>query len=212
MRRHTVSHTHTHTPIYINDFLDDEGPIYLYCTYLYCTHYSAYIKAVPCTILIAEYIIHSYFAHFQSLFSLSPSYSQHGIRATFLWPSLGKIRRSSAATGSRSLPRDRKPSRRFCLPRNPHLRVVCSTHGHLHWIDLIKICPLPPKSAGSGPHAPSRAARSFWLSSHVRTRSHAQPRRHAPHALVLPLPCHVSPSDVSDVSIVTASVDCRIDR
>ena len=47
------------------------GPIYLYCTYLYCTHYSAYIKAVPCINLIAEYIIQSYFAHFQSLFSLS---------------------------------------------------------------------------------------------------------------------------------------------
>ena len=43
----------------------------MYCTYLYCTHYSAYIKAVPCINLIAEYIIQSYFAHFQSLFSLS---------------------------------------------------------------------------------------------------------------------------------------------
>ena len=39
--------------------------------------------------------------------SLSP-YSQHGIRAIFLWFSLGKIRRSSAFTGSRSLPQDRK--------------------------------------------------------------------------------------------------------
>ncbi len=47
------------------------GPIYLYCTYLYCTHYFAYIKAVPCINLIAEHNIQSYFAHFQSLFSLS---------------------------------------------------------------------------------------------------------------------------------------------
>jgi hypothetical protein len=99
------------------------GPIYLYCT-----HYSAYIKAVLCINLITEYNIQSYFAHFQSFLS----YSQHGIRATFLWPSLGRIRRSSAATGSQFLPRDRKPSRRFCLPRNPHLRVaVRLTHSFI---------------------------------------------------------------------------------
>ena len=88
--------------------------------HMYCTNYSAYIKAVPCIILLTEYIIQSYFVHFQSLFSLS-SYSQHGIKAIFLWSSPGRIRRSSVATGSRSLPRDRKPFRRFCLPRNPHL-------------------------------------------------------------------------------------------
>ena len=77
--------------------------------YLYCTYYSAYIKAISCTLLFTEYIIQSYSAHCQSLISLSLSpYSQHGIRAIFLWFSLGKIRRSSAFTGSRSLPQDRK--------------------------------------------------------------------------------------------------------
>ena len=87
-------------------------------------------------LLIFSLCLLSLFSSFLSLFSLhslpllsvySPSsYSQHGIRATFLWPSLGKIRCSSAATGSRSLPRDLKLSRRFCLPRNPHLQVsVC---------------------------------------------------------------------------------------
>ena len=40
-------------------------------TYLYCTHYFSYIKAVPCISLLTKYIIQSYFAHFQSLFSLS---------------------------------------------------------------------------------------------------------------------------------------------
>ena len=78
----------------------------------------------------------------------------------------------------------------------------CLTQNHLHWIDLIKIYPLPPKSAGSSPacaptrhqkflalqpraHAPPRAARSFWLSGHARTCSHAPralTRSHAPHA------------------------------
>ena len=58
------------------------------------------------------------------LFPMWDNNIQHGIKATFLWPSLGKIWRSSAATGSQSLPRHRKPSRYFCLPRNPHLRVA----------------------------------------------------------------------------------------
>ena len=70
----------------------------------------------------------------------------------------------------------------------------------LHWIDLIMICPLRPKSAGSGPtraptrrqkflalqtraHAPPRAARSFWLSGHAPPRAdqrvHAPSRAHA---------------------------------
>jgi hypothetical protein len=40
-------------------------------TYLYCTHNFAYIKAIPCIGLLTEYIIQIYFAHFQSLFSLS---------------------------------------------------------------------------------------------------------------------------------------------
>ena len=39
--------------------------------HMYCTNYSAYIKAVPCIILLTKYIIQSYFVHFQSLFSLS---------------------------------------------------------------------------------------------------------------------------------------------
>ena len=41
--------------------------------YLYYTHYSAYIKVVPCTILLTEYIIQSYLAYYQSLFFLSLS-------------------------------------------------------------------------------------------------------------------------------------------
>ena len=56
---------------YILEAYQALGPIYLYFTYLYCTHYFAYIKAVPCISLFTEYIIQSYFAHFQSLFSLS---------------------------------------------------------------------------------------------------------------------------------------------
>ena len=46
------------------------------------------------------------------------------------------------------------------------------SQNNLHWIDLITICPLRPKSAGSGP---PRAARSFWLSRHAPTRRHARP-------------------------------------
>ena len=81
------------------------------------------------------------------------------------------------------------------------------TQNNLHWIDLITICPLRPKSAGSSPalaptrrqkflalqpcaHVPPHAARSFWLSSHARTRPHAQTsaatRPHAPTRLTLP--------------------------
>ena len=88
----------------------------------------------------------------------------------------------------------------------------CLTQKHLHWIDLIKICPLPPKSAGS---SPACAARSFWLSSHVPTRSHAQTsaatRPHAPHvppraSRAFLLYCHVSPSDVTLTLTLVTSV------
>ena len=59
--------------VYIIGSLGFRLNIFLLHTYLYCTHYSAYIKAIPCTILFIEYIIQSYSAHYQSLFSLSLS-------------------------------------------------------------------------------------------------------------------------------------------
>uniref|UniRef100_A0A2N9EXS6 Integrase catalytic domain-containing protein n=1 Tax=Fagus sylvatica TaxID=28930 RepID=A0A2N9EXS6_FAGSY len=72
----------------------------------------------------------------------------------------------------------------------------CLTQTQLHWIDLIKICPLPPKSAGSSPaRAPTRRQKTQAL----QPRAHALPRaadqrRHVPHALSFST-CHVSPSD-----------------
>ena len=64
----------------------------------------------------------------------------------------------------------------------------CSSHGQLHWIDLIKICSLPQESAGFGLAGALTRSRSFWFSSHVRMRSHAPTstatRSHAPYAHV----------------------------
>ena len=85
----------------------------------------------------------------------------------------------------------------------------CLTQNNLHWIDLIKICPLRPKSAGSSParaltrrqkflalqpraHAPPRA----YQRSHALPRASRASRSHVPHA-----PTLLSPSDV------TAAVD-----
>uniref|UniRef100_A0A2N9H722 Retrotransposon Copia-like N-terminal domain-containing protein n=1 Tax=Fagus sylvatica TaxID=28930 RepID=A0A2N9H722_FAGSY len=81
----------------------------------------------------------------------------------------------------------------------------CSTHGQLHWIDLIKICPLPPELAGSSlTHAPTHRQKSLVLQPHAPTRRPTPPRAltcsHTPHAHVLShLLCHVNPSDVSTV-------------
>ena len=61
----------------------------------------------------------------------------------------------------------------------------CLTQNNLHWIDLIKICPLRPKSAGSSPaRAPTRRQKFLAL----QTRAHAPPRAARgpatrPHAL-----------------------------
>ena len=63
--------------------------------YLYYTLISAYIKASICIVLFTKYNI-----EFQSLSLSLPLYVQHGIRATFLWPSLGNFQNPSALIGS----------------------------------------------------------------------------------------------------------------
>jgi hypothetical protein len=65
----------------------------------------------------------------------------------------------------------------------------CSTQGQLHWIDLIKICPLPPKS-GPDPasHAPLTARSALALPLSVAMSALVTSSR------------DVSPSDVSDTS------------
>jgi hypothetical protein len=94
----------------------------------------------------------------------------------------------------------------------------CSTHGQLHWIDLIKICPLPPKSAGSGlARALTRRQKFLVLQPRAHVLPRADQRCHAPHACVLShLPCHVSLSDVALTSALMrqrhVSIDRRLDR
>jgi hypothetical protein len=84
----------------------------------------------------------------------------------------------------------------------------CLTQKHIHWIDLIKICPLPPKSAGSSPaRAPTRRQKFLALHPRAHAFPRADQRRHAPHVPFLSA-CHVSPSDVSATSaLVTAAVN-----
>ena len=72
----------------------------------------------------------------------------------------------------------------------------CSTQAQHHWIDLIKICPLPPKSAESRPaRAPTRRQKFLALQPRAHALPHADQRRHAPpralrasHAFLLCLP------------------------
>ena len=161
---------------------------------MYCTHYSAYIKAISCISLFTEYIIQNYFAHFQFLFSLSlflflTWYQSYFLVAftrqnpVFLRCYGFMVSSLRSQTLSPFLPSSESSS--------PSL---CSTHGQLHWIDLIKIFPLPPESAKSGL---ARTARSFWFSSHVLPRADQRPHalRHASRVRFSHLPCHVSPSD-----------------
>jgi hypothetical protein len=79
----------------------------------------------------------------------------------------------------------------------------CLTKKHLHWRDLIKICPLPPKSAGSSP-ARALTRRQKFLA--LQPRAHALPRADqcAAHAPFLSA-CHVSPSDVTLTSALVTS-------
>ena len=125
---------------------------------------------------------------FLSLFLFSTWYQSHFLVAftrqnpAFLRCYGFTVSSPRSQTLSPFLPSSESSSPSFCLTQN-----------NLHWIDLIKICPLRPKSAGSSParaptrrqkflalqpraHAPPRATRSFWLSCHARTRSHALPR------------------------------------
>jgi hypothetical protein len=85
----------------------------------------------------------------------------------------------------------------------------CSTHRQLHWIDLIKICPLPPESARSGLTCPPTRRQKFLV---LQPRAHELPlvdtRPHAPHTRSFSLLCHISPSDVSTTStLVTTAFD-----
>ena len=140
---------------------------------------------------------------FLSLFLFSTWYQSHFLVAftrqnpTFLRCYGFTVSSPRWQTLSPFLPSSESSSPSFCLTQN-----------HLHWIDLIKICPLPPKSAGSSlARAPTHHQKFLAL----QPRAHALPRadqcRHAPHAPFLSA-CHVSPSDVSATSaLVTAAVD-----
>ena len=57
----------------------------------------------------------------------------------------------------------------------------CLTQKHLHWIDIIKNCPLPPKSAGYSPaRAPTRRQKFLAIQPRVHALPHADQRHHAP--------------------------------
>jgi hypothetical protein len=57
----------------------------------------------------------------------------------------------------------------------------CLTQTQLHWINLIKICPLPPKSAGSSPaRAPTRRQKTQVLQPRAHALPRADQRRHVP--------------------------------
>ena len=162
---------------------------YLYCTYLYCTHYSAYIKAVPCINLFAKYIIQSYFAHFQSLFSLflfSTWYQSHFLVAftrqnlAFLRCYRFTVSSPRSQTLSPFLPSSESSSPSYCL-----------TQAQLHWIDLTKICPLPPKLARSGlARTPTCRQKSLALKPRVHALPRVDQRRHTPsRTLSSVVPC-----------------------
>jgi hypothetical protein len=58
----------------------------------------------------------------------------------------------------------------------------CSTHGQLHWIDLIKICPLPPESESDLARAPTHRQKFLVLQSRTHVLPRTEQHRHAhPH-------------------------------
>jgi hypothetical protein len=183
----------------------------LYCTYLYCTHYSAYIKAVPCINLIAEYNIQSYFAHFQSLFSLpllilnmvseplscGLHYAKSGVppllRVHGLFPEIANPLAVSAFLGiliSELLFDSKQPS----LDRS-HQDLSIET----------KIGRIQPRTR---PHAPPEVSGSPATRARAPTCRPAPPRAltrsHAPHACFFSV-CHVSPSNVTLTSALVTS-------
>ena len=89
----------------------------------------------------------------------------------------------------------------------------CSSHRQLHWIDLIKICPLPLESAGSDLARAPMCHQKFLV---FQPRAHALPRAPTRLTRVLSLCCHISPSDVTLTSALVrqrhVSIDCRLDR
>jgi hypothetical protein len=138
--------------------------------------------------------LHTFSLSFLSLFLFSTWYQSHFLMAfTRQNPAFLRCYRFTVSS-----PRSQPLS-----PLESSSPSRCSTHGQLHWIDLIKICPLPPELAGSGlARAPTRRQKSLVLQPRAPTRRPALPRAltcsHAPHAHVLShLLCHVNPSDVS---------------
>jgi hypothetical protein len=146
---------------------------------------------------------------FLSLFLFSTWYQSHFLVAftrqnpAFLRCYGFTVSSPRSQTLSPFLPSSESSSPSFCLTQNS-----------LHWIDLIKICPLPPKSAGS---SPARAATRRQKFLALQPRAHALPRadqrRHAPsraptrltrHACFFAA-CHVSPSDVTLTSALVTS-------
>jgi hypothetical protein len=81
-----------------------------------------------------------------------------------------------------------------------------SSHRQLHWIDLIKICPLPPESARSSlTRTPTCRQKFLVLQPRAPTRRPASPRAPTRLTCVLSLCCHVSPSDVTLTSTLMMS-------
>ena len=88
----------------------------------------------------------------------------------------------------------------------------CSTQEQLHWIDLIKIYPLPPKSTGSSLDcAPTRRQKFLVLQPRAHVLPYTDQCRHAPPRAstrltrIPSLCCHVSPNDVMLTSALVKS-------
>ena len=157
-----------------------------------------------CINLIAEYIIQSYFAHFQSLFLslfLFSTWCQSHFLVAFIRQNPAFLRCYGFTFSS--------PRSQTLSPFLPSLESsspsCCSTQAQFHWIDLIKIYPLPPKSVGSSTaRAPMLHQKFLVLQPRADQRRHAHPRASRTFLLC----CHVNPSDVSATSaLVTAAVN-----